>query len=153
MTTEDCITELFCRVDDAMQEVTRHRQSHLCPSETVTLGLLFALKASATGLAINSFYRWAEANPRPLFPRMPGRTRLFHTAADLTGDLLGGEPLRFEQDHLTALTKGMGGVVTCWLRGWSTSASRSASEWRRPSAKSPRPWPAVFMRSHRAASS
>lgn len=34
------ITDLFCRVDDAMQGVSKHSQAKLFPSEVVTLGLL-----------------------------------------------------------------------------------------------------------------
>ena len=44
MTTPDFITELFCRVDDAMPEIAKHPQAKLYPSEVVTLGLLLALK-------------------------------------------------------------------------------------------------------------
>ena len=77
MTTEDFITELFVRVDDAMKDVPKHSQASLCPSETVTLGLLFALK----GIGNRAFSRWAAANLRPLFPRLPERTRLFRLLA------------------------------------------------------------------------
>lgn len=44
MTTMDFMTELFCRVDDAMKDVAQPSQPCLSPSETVTLSLLFALK-------------------------------------------------------------------------------------------------------------
>ena len=44
MTTLDFITELFCRVDDAMRDVPKHSQAKLYPSEIVTLAILFALK-------------------------------------------------------------------------------------------------------------
>ena len=44
MTTANFITELFCRTDDAMQEVPKHSQANLHPSELVTIGLLHALK-------------------------------------------------------------------------------------------------------------
>ncbi len=40
MSIEDFITELFCRIDDAMQGVKKHSQANLYPSEIVTLGLL-----------------------------------------------------------------------------------------------------------------
>ena len=73
MTTIDFITELFCRVDDAMKGVARHGQASLCPSETVTLGLLFALKGGSG----RAFHRWAERDLSALFPRLPERTRLF----------------------------------------------------------------------------
>ncbi len=44
MSTQDFITELFCRVDDEMREVPKHSQANLYPSEIVTLGLLFAIR-------------------------------------------------------------------------------------------------------------
>jgi len=44
MTTTDFITELFCRVDDAMKGAKKHSQANLYPSEVVTLAILFALK-------------------------------------------------------------------------------------------------------------
>jgi hypothetical protein len=73
MTTEDIITELFCKVDDKMQEIKKHPQSSLYPSEIVTLGLLHALK----GTGNRAFYRWLERDYGCLFPRLPERTRLF----------------------------------------------------------------------------
>jgi hypothetical protein len=73
MTTEDFITDLFCRIDDAMKEVPKHPQSLLFPSEIVTLGVLFALK----GVGNRQFYRWLERDYLPLFPNLPERTRLF----------------------------------------------------------------------------
>jgi hypothetical protein len=73
MTTEDFISELFCRIDDAMQTVPKHPQASLWPSEVVTLGVLFALK----GVGNRPFYRWLVRDYRPLFPRLPERTRLF----------------------------------------------------------------------------
>jgi len=77
MTIHDFTTELFCRVDDAMTDQTKHNQAALHPSEMVTLGLLFALK----GVGNRAFYRWAEANLKPLFPRLPERTRFFRLLA------------------------------------------------------------------------
>jgi len=73
MTTIEFITILFCRVDDAMVGVPKHSQSKLWPSEIVTLGLLFALK----GVGERPFYRWLSRDYRPLFPKLPERTRLF----------------------------------------------------------------------------
>lgn len=75
--TADFITELFCRVDDAMTDLPKHSQARLYPSEVVTLGLLFALK----GVGNRAFYRWIERNYRPLFPCLPERTRLFRLLA------------------------------------------------------------------------
>lgn len=77
MTIHDFTTGLFCRVDGAMTDQGKHSQALLHPSETVTLGLLFALK----GVGNRAFYRWAKANLEPLFPRLPERTRLFRLLA------------------------------------------------------------------------
>ena len=73
MTTIDFITDLFCRVDDRMRDVRKHAQAVLWPSETVTLGLLHALK----GVGNRAFYRWLARDYRALFPHLPERTRLF----------------------------------------------------------------------------
>lgn len=73
MTTADFITELFCRIDDKMPNVKKHSQANLCPSEVVTLAILFCLK----GVSNRTFYRWLERDFKPLFPRLPERTRLF----------------------------------------------------------------------------
>src|SRR3989442_13762400 len=73
MTTQDFITELFCRVDDKTTGVTKHRQARLYPSEIVTLGLLFAIK----GVGNRAFYRWLKRDYLSLFPHLPERTRLF----------------------------------------------------------------------------
>ena len=73
MTTEDFITELFCKVDDQMQELTKHSQANLWPSEVTTIGLLHAIK----GVGNRAFYRWLDQNHRDLFPGLPHRTRLF----------------------------------------------------------------------------
>lgn len=73
MSTLDFITQLFCRVDDAMREVPKHSQANLYPSEIVTLGLLCAIK----GVGNRAFYRWIKRDYLPLFPRLPERTRLF----------------------------------------------------------------------------
>ncbi len=73
MTTEDFINELFCRIDDAMKDITKHVQANLYPSEIVTLGVLFALK----GVGNRAFYRWLIRDYKALFPKLPERTRLF----------------------------------------------------------------------------
>lgn len=73
MCTEDFIIELFCRVDDQLQDVSKHTQAKLYPSEVVTIALLFALKGG-TGRA---FYRWLTRDWQKLFPQLPERTRLF----------------------------------------------------------------------------
>ena len=77
MTTSDFITELFCKIDDAMKDVTKHTQAHLHPSELVTIGVLFAIK----GVGNRAFYRWLMRDYRSLFPSLPERTRLFRLVA------------------------------------------------------------------------
>ncbi len=77
MTTKDFITELFCRVDDAMRDVSKHSQASLYPCEVVTLGLLFAIK----GVGNRAFYRWIKRDYLSLFPNLPERTRLFRLFA------------------------------------------------------------------------
>jgi hypothetical protein len=73
MSTLDFITELYCRVDEAMIGVPKHSQSKLYPSEIVTLGILFSLK----GVGDRAFYRWLKRDHLALFPNLPERTRLF----------------------------------------------------------------------------
>src|SRR5512133_778773 len=73
MTTEDFITMLFCRIDDAMRGMPKHPLAALYPSELVTLGMLFALK----GVGERAFDRWVRRDYRALFPHLPERTRLF----------------------------------------------------------------------------
>jgi hypothetical protein len=77
MTTEDFISELFYRVDEAMKEFPKHALANLWPSEIVTLGILFALKGSGN----RAFYRWLSRDWRKLFPALPERTRLFRLLA------------------------------------------------------------------------
>ena len=72
MTAQDFTVALFCRVDEAMPEARKHLLSKLHPSEVVTLGLLQALR----GEGIRAFYRWVYKELRPLFPRLPERSRL-----------------------------------------------------------------------------
>src|SRR6516165_1661019 len=73
MTTVDFITALFCEVDEQLHTIPKHPEAHLWPSEVVTLGLLHALK----GVGNRPFSRWLTRDYRPLFPRLPERTRLF----------------------------------------------------------------------------
>ena len=87
MTTVDFISELFCRVDNAMPKAKKHSQASLFPSEVVTLAILFALK----GVGNRAFYRWLSRDYRPLFPKLPERTRLFrlfNTHQPWTQDLM-----------------------------------------------------------------
>jgi hypothetical protein len=73
VTTQDFITELFCRVDDQMKDVPKHAQAALHPSEIVCLAFMFAIK----GVGNRPFYRWLRRDFEPLFPSLPERTRLF----------------------------------------------------------------------------
>lgn len=72
MTTEDIIIHIFCSVDDRLKGVSRVPQTHLYPSEIVTIGLLFALK----GGHFRAFYRWLKRDYAPLFAGLPDRTNL-----------------------------------------------------------------------------
>jgi hypothetical protein len=80
MAMEDFITELFCRIDDALQDVPKHNQANLYPSEVVTIAMLFTLKGGYG----RAFYRWMSKNWRPLFPQLPHRTRLFRLEENMT---------------------------------------------------------------------
>ena len=73
MTTQDFITELFCKIADQMKDVPKHTQASLWPGELVTIGMLNAIK----GVGNRAFYRWLTRDFRPLFPNLPDRTRLF----------------------------------------------------------------------------
>ncbi len=72
MTTEDIIIHIFCKVDDKMPDIPKHKQAKLYPSELVTIGLLFALK----GGYFRAFYRWLKRDYEALFAGLPDRTRL-----------------------------------------------------------------------------
>jgi hypothetical protein len=73
MTTIDCITALFCEVDEQLHAIPKHPGAYLWPSEVVTLGLLHALK----GVGNRPFSRWLTKDYRTLFPQLPERTWLF----------------------------------------------------------------------------
>ena len=73
MTTWDLIIALFYHVDEQLHDMPKHPEARLWPSEVVTLGLLHALK----GVGNRAFHRWLTRDYRPLFPRLPERTRLF----------------------------------------------------------------------------
>jgi hypothetical protein len=77
MSTTDFITQLFCRVDDAMHDVAKHSQATLYPGEVVTLAMLFCIK----GVGNRAFYRWISNNHLSEFPSLPERTRLFRLFA------------------------------------------------------------------------
>jgi hypothetical protein len=72
MTTEDIIVHIFYLVDERMKTVKRVPQTHLYPSEIVTIGILFALK----GGHFRAFYRWLKRDFAPLFAGVPDRTNL-----------------------------------------------------------------------------
>jgi hypothetical protein len=77
MTTEDFISEVFYRIDDAMKDMPKQPLASLGPSEVVTLGVLFALKGGGT----RACSRWLSRDWRPLCPALPERTRLFRLFA------------------------------------------------------------------------
>src|SRR5215471_1608453 len=72
MMTVEFITALFSEVDEQLCAIPKYPEAHLWPSEVVTLGLLHALK----GVGNRPFSRWLTRDYRPLFPRLPERTRL-----------------------------------------------------------------------------
>src|SRR5215468_2880733 len=73
MITMDFITALFSEVDEQLGAIPTHPEAHLWPSEVGTLGLLHARK----GVGNRPCSRWLRRDYRPLFPRLPERTRLF----------------------------------------------------------------------------
>jgi hypothetical protein len=72
MTTEDIIIHIFYLVDERLKAAKRVPQTHLYPSEIVTIGILFALK----GGHFRAFYRWLYRDFAPLFAGLPDRTNL-----------------------------------------------------------------------------
>lgn len=72
MTTEDSIIHIFWCVDEQMREVKRVPQTHLYPSEIVTIGILFAPK----GGHFRAFYGWLYRDFALLFAGLPDRTNL-----------------------------------------------------------------------------
>ncbi len=72
MTAEDIIIHIFWVVDEQMKEAQHVPQTHLYPSEIVTIGLLFALK----GGHFRAFYRWLQRDYAALFAGLPDRTNL-----------------------------------------------------------------------------
>ena len=76
MTMVDFITELFYRVAveiEQEQQIEKHSQAKLYPSEVVTLAQLFALR----GVGQRAFWRWLTRDYQSLFPQLPDRTRMF----------------------------------------------------------------------------
>ena len=72
MTTEDIIIQIFCLVDDQMQEIKKHPQAKLYPSELVIISILFSLKSGF----FRPFYRWLNRDYGDLFGNgsLPYRT-------------------------------------------------------------------------------
>jgi hypothetical protein len=54
MTPVECITALFCHVDEPLRSLPKHPEAHLWPSAVGTLGLLHARK----GVGNRAFSRW-----------------------------------------------------------------------------------------------
>src|SRR6266545_546186 len=72
MTTEDIIIHIFYLVDEGIKDAHRVPQTHLYPSEIVTIGVLFALK----GGHFRAFYRWLKRDFEALFAGLPDRTNI-----------------------------------------------------------------------------
>lgn len=72
LTTEDILIQIFCPVDDHMQEVPRQKQATLYPRELVAIGLLFARK----GGHCRAFSRWLKRAYDALCAGLPDRIRL-----------------------------------------------------------------------------
>ena len=73
MTTVEFIITLFCLIDDRIgEDLPKHPQAILWPSELITIGILFAFK----GGYFRAFYRWLKRDYENLFVRLPDRTRL-----------------------------------------------------------------------------
>jgi hypothetical protein len=73
MTTVDFITALFYEIDEQLHAIPTHPKARRWPSEVVTLGLRHARKGGSNRVCS----RWLTRDYRPLFPRLPERTRLF----------------------------------------------------------------------------
>ena len=87
MNITDFITELYCKIDDALPHFPHHPQAVLSLSEVVAIGVLHAMK----NVSRRAFYHWLKDNYGHLFPRLPHRTRLFRrieTQAGWTGYFL-----------------------------------------------------------------
>ena len=65
MTFEEMIFEMYKQTDDAMSDMPEHPNAKLYASETLTPGILFALK----GVYFRFFYRWPDR--WPLFTLRP----------------------------------------------------------------------------------
>jgi hypothetical protein len=118
MSTVEFITALFYEVDEQLGAIPKHPEAHHWPSEVGTLGLLHALK----GVGNRAFYRWLTRDYRPLFPRLPERTRLFRLFNPTTSSTL--DPLIFpayaastgrdhhpqEAEDVTGISNGRRGV-------------------------------------------
>jgi hypothetical protein len=77
LSTQDFIIALFCRIDEAMQEVKKRKNAKLFPSELVTIACLWVMKGGSS----RAFYRWLRRDYLCLFPNLPERTRLFRAIA------------------------------------------------------------------------
>jgi hypothetical protein len=83
MTTEDIIIHIFGLVDERLKDAKRVPQTHLYPSEIVTIGVLFALK----GGHFRAFYRWLERDFAPLVCWLAGSNQLTALAQNASAAL------------------------------------------------------------------
>ena len=81
MNIADFITELYCKIDDALPDAPQHPQAVLSISELVAIGVLYAMK----NVKQRPFYHWLKDNYGHLFPKLPKRSRLFPPAANAAG--------------------------------------------------------------------
>ena len=58
MSIADFITELYCKIDDALPRMAPHPQARLSLSELVTIGVLHAIK----NVKQRPFYHWLKDN-------------------------------------------------------------------------------------------
>ena len=81
MNIADFITELYCKIDDALPDLPQHPQAILAIGELVTISVLHAMK----NVKQRPFYHWLKDNYGSLFPKLPERTRLFRRLATQAG--------------------------------------------------------------------
>ena len=67
MNITDFITELYCRIDDALPELPHHPQAVRSLGEVITIGARYAIK----GVSRRAFYDWLRHNYGDLFPQLP----------------------------------------------------------------------------------
>ena len=126
MNIVEFITELYCKIDDALPEVAQHSQAILYISELVTIGVLHAIK----NVSRRAFYHWLKDNYGHLFPKLPERTRLFRrleAQACWTGYFLAQPTILGVADSYGIGSLNNGWAIRCVLDGTFTRWARKAS--------------------------